>query len=713
MSRWVSESEISQQLGYKILIAGLSEAGKTAVKRIFFLKQQTEDVNKLSATINYERLSLTVNDVPVTIVDLGGQKIFLQRFLSGFSPFVFSNVKIFIFLIDVANKTSRNNSIQYFTACLEKLNKFSPTANIFVFLHKNDLIRNSPNYESIHEQLKEQFQIECSNQLKFFRTTIFKPESVIDTFGRIFELCLPELSQSDFVNGRLIGEIEEHHEIKMTLADKIEPVATIAQTRLIPTESDEDTTVVEKLRFLMKQSLKTSNDVSDEAKVFLGSAASEESISETTLIHRDPNLEEIEAKSLTSPPLKEISGEFEPQLTPPTSSVEVNHLIEFYRIGFGEANELVNSGWNQLFEMGVTSGMPVPLVSDIFLKYLPFIEKSQGEEKYRTIDHNKLLGLFSLILKGELNEEDIVKCLVLASEKPQFSIREIVQAYIIPSKEIVQRKEIEVKKKTVEYAHLDVPVEMESSEGVIALPNTQGMGFKVDLVDDGFNALISFQLRSSMGQKELIGSSLVSSEATEEEILYLLAYEKNFMSIGVFEDGISSMYFAAKIIYESIRQLKARKISSTKDVTTKRIRSETGVRADLVEFVIPIELETSGNNLLLPDSEKVAFNLESVKKGFILSFTQRGFPIGQAHISETISELQLEKLLKEAMQIPIESAGSVRFACKIIHASIKTAMQFKEISDPQATRKHEEKKEETSDKLKEYLNLLLDDEKLF
>ncbi|MHA1995066.1 MAG: ADP-ribosylation factor-like protein [Candidatus Hodarchaeales archaeon] len=713
MSRWVLESEISQQLGYKILIAGLSEAGKTAVKRIFFLKQQTEDVNQLSATINYERLSLTVNDIPVTIVDLGGQKIFLKRFLSGFSPFVFSNVKIFIFLTDVANKTSRNNSIQYFTACLEKLKKFSPAANIFVFLHKNDLIRNSPNYESIHEQLKEQFQIESSNQLKFFRTTIYRPESVIDTFGRIFELSIPKLAQSDFVNGRLIGEIEEHHEIVMTLAEKMEPAIPSAQTRLIPTESDEDTAVAEKIRFLMKQSLKTASDVSDESKVFLGSAASEESISETTLVHRDPNSEEMEIKSFTSPPLKEISIETEPQLTTPTSSVEVNHLIEFYRIGFGEANELVNSGWHQLFEMGVTSGLPVPLVTDIFLKYLPFIEKSQGEEKYRTIDHNKLLGLFSMILKGELEEGDVVKCLVLASEKPHLSMREIVQNYIVPSKKVVQKKEKEVTKKLVDYTHLDIPVEMESNEGVIALPNTQGMGFKVDLVDTGLNARISFQLLSKMGQKELLGSSLISSEATEEEILYLLAYEKNLMSIGVFEDGISSMYFAAKIIHNSIKQLKAKKISSTLDVTTKTLRSETGVRADLVEFIIPIELETSGNEILLPDSETVAFTLEYVKKGFILSFTQRGFPIGQAHISELISEQQLGNLLKEAMQIPIESEGSVRFASKIIHASIRAALQFKEISETQVIIKHEQKKDDTSDKLKEYLNLLIDEDKLF
>ncbi|MHA2347323.1 MAG: hypothetical protein ACXACP_11445 [Candidatus Hodarchaeales archaeon] len=497
----------------------------------------------------------------------------------------------------------------------------------------------------------------------------------------------------------------------MTLSEKTEPAISVTQTRLTPKPKDEDSAALEKLRFIMKQSLKTSNDVPTESNVFLGSAASEESISEASLTHRGSISEEIETIS-TSPPHKDISVEVEPQIPPSTNMDEIHHLIEFYRISVEEAKALVNSGWNQLFEMGVTSGMPVPLVSDIFLKYLPFIEKSQGEDKFRTIDHNKLLGLFSMIIRGDLREEDIVKSLVIATEKPQINMKEIVQNYIVP-KEVVQREEKEEIKKSPEFTQLNVPVETESNEGVIALPNTQGMGFKVDLVDDGLNALISFQLRSSMGQKELIGSSLISSEANEEEILYLLAYEKNLMSIGVFEDGISSMYFAAKIIFESIRQLKARKINSTKDVTPKRIRDETGVRTDLVEYIIPVELETRGDYLLLPDSEIVAFNLESVEKGLILSFTQRGFPIGQAHISEMISELQLERLLKEAMQIPIDSEESVRFASRIIYASIRTILQAKEISEPQTIIKHEERKEESSNQLKEYLNLLMDDDNPF
>ena len=99
ISGWISESELSSRLGYKILIAGLSEAGKTAVKRIFFLRKRTEDVDSLSATINYERMAVSISNVPITIVDLGGQRVFIKRFLSNFSPFIFNFLKKIRYLI--------------------------------------------------------------------------------------------------------------------------------------------------------------------------------------------------------------------------------------------------------------------------------------------------------------------------------------------------------------------------------------------------------------------------------------------------------------------------------------------------------------------------------------------------------------------------------------------------------------------------------------
>ena len=86
---WVKKTDIEARLGYKILIAGLAEAGKTAVKRLFFLKHTTEEVDGLSATLSYERLSTSIKNTPISILDLGGQKIFLKRFLTTFSPWCF------------------------------------------------------------------------------------------------------------------------------------------------------------------------------------------------------------------------------------------------------------------------------------------------------------------------------------------------------------------------------------------------------------------------------------------------------------------------------------------------------------------------------------------------------------------------------------------------------------------------------------------------
>jgi GTPase SAR1 family protein len=216
---WVSKGERSSRLGHKILIAGLSEAGKTAVKRVFFMKQKAEDVDNLDATINYERMAFNISDVPVTIVDLGGQRVFIKRFLSGFSPFIFSSVKIFLFVIDVAVKSTRNNAMQYFSSCLEKLKKFSPGAKFFVFLHKNDLVRHLPNYESVHGQLIEQFQLESPEKVHFFRTTIYKPETIIKAFGRAIEIAIPNIARSKYVDGKNIGQVEEYAEKYVTTVE--------------------------------------------------------------------------------------------------------------------------------------------------------------------------------------------------------------------------------------------------------------------------------------------------------------------------------------------------------------------------------------------------------------------------------------------------------------------------------------------------------------
>ncbi|MHA2305603.1 MAG: ADP-ribosylation factor-like protein [Candidatus Hodarchaeales archaeon] len=753
MSEWVSQTEIVAHLGYKILIAGLSEAGKTAVKRIFFLKQRTEDVNSLSATLNYERLSITINDLPITIVDLGGQKIFLQRFLSSFSPFIFSSVQTFIFLIDVSNKTSRNNSIAYFKACLEKLNNFSPETEIFVFLHKNDLVINSPNYESIHEQLKEQFQIEVAKKIRFFRTTIYKPETIINAFGRLFELTVPTIARSEFVDGRTIGEIEELHKLDMTLrqptpiTEEMNDVILAEKTEIQPKMAG-DPAVLEKLKFLMREAVETNVQTGKRAfskisynSVALGKAATEESSSETVLTHvgiQDPTdiateipirppieKQPLDASDTTNIMKETILKDDVAAEEPPVLEPLISHLIEYYQIDDDKAVEIMNSGYSDVFELAVTSGIPVSLVLDVILKYLPFVKKSQDEETFKKISNERLTDLFFVYLKGDLKEEDIVKCLVIMVEREKMSTQEIVKKYFTPDKIKVKKRKKEKKKDIIiserTVSELNVTVEAETADGVINFPNTQGIGFKIDLIEpENINARVSFYLQGSMGQKELIGSSVVSSSISSEELLYLLAYELNLSNLGYFEDGIGAMNFAARIIHQTLEKMSDSETISSNDLSKHVTRTDKAkYLTEMIDFIIPMEIEADGEFILIPDSESVEFNVEKGNKGMLISFTQRGFPIGHVNVTGNIQLPQLRRLIKEAIPLPIESDGAIDFSSRIMLAIIDNIQQTGTSglmkSSERVPLKQEEKSvdvkddKDTSDQLKKYLSLLEDE----
>jgi len=751
VSEWVSDSEITQRLGYKILIAGLSEAGKTAVKRIFFLKQRSEEVSSLSATINYERLSLNVKDTPINIVDLGGQKIFLKRFLSGFSPFVFSSVKIFVYLIDVANKTTRNNSIQYFAACLEKLNTFSPEAEVFVFLHKNDLLRASPNYESIHSQLKEQFQIEYNpRSLRFFRTTIYRPETVIDAFGRIFELVMPSLSESEFVEGRKIGLIEEFADssiISTTPEAAIIPNQPIGSQTSSLMQADKskagDPAILQRLQSLLSTAVTDKPQI--ETKSFTGHSLNNKGIPEVgqheyissgvTESSSKPPSSSIKQPETVTEQIDAVSSESS-DLKKDTENKQVVHLIDYYRIGKEQANSLVNSGYVDLFEMASTSGIPVPLVLNVILKYIPFV-KNQKLKHIETLNKFRITELFNAYLKNLIAEDEMVQCLVIATERPNLSIKQIAESYLKDLKEERKVKEKQkekvkakiilptIKQKPIEKASVNIPVITENIEGIITLPDTRDLGFRLELAgEEAVNVQLNFYILTGQKKYELIGGSILSPNVTINELIYYMAYELSMLTLGIFEGGKTSLDFAANIIHKAIQRLKANKLKSTKElVSSPKELAIENKKISLSEFKIPLEVQVQGNYLLLPDSQGVAFSLEPKIDGgenYILSFVQRGYPIGNTQIDRTLSLEGIKKLIKDRMQIPLETVGAFDFASRLIHASLQTFIQAtvkqkKGWEDripkfiPEPVDQKEKEVDETSEKLKHYLALLEDD----
>ncbi len=709
------------------------------------MKQSTDDVNSLSATINYERLAVTVKKTPITIVDLGGQKVFLKRFLNAFSPFVFSNVKIFIFLIDVSNKSTRNNSLQYFSASIEKLRTYSPEADVFVFLHKNDLVISSPNYESIHEQLKEAFQLEYKALLRFFRTTIYTPETVIDAFGRIFELIIPELAESEFVDGRRIGEIEEVHKTAMTLTESQVKVTSNSTTKpLIQITAPKmagDPEVLQRLQSLMMQATQTEETISEAPPIPVTSSTpvsgSQISTSKPDIIE-EAELNNVEVETEVSSSVddkialgdqvvqKSVTDKLEAKVTPEESSTaeiapqdeavdeliakvpseesfveQIVYLVEFCGIEPDSATEVVKAGYGELFKIAASSGFPVSTLIDVFLEYIPFVISSQGETKAKALNGQRLLDIFSAFLKNKLDEESIVKCLVFAVERPKMSIDDIIEKYLaeeIKKKREESRKAIRDKGVPV----YDGPLYDDSAEGIVLLPGTQDMGYILKPVDDSRNVKITIFLRNPKGKYSPIGSSIISININTDEILYLLAYELNLINLSYYDGGIASMASSAHLIHKDIRQ------------TVAKERFER-----VLDYIIPLEVKTDGEFVILPDTEDVGINVvKSKKQGALINFVQRGYPIGRVNVIENITIAQLSGLLNKAMQLPIESPGAIDFAARMIKLIITDLLNSKEDKYPYSGKKKaldkdtpidielRDKEEERSDKLHYYLSLL-------
>ncbi len=180
-------------LGKKVLLAGLSEAGKTAIRDVVFGGKSATEVEGYGATLNYTRMLISLDGgTQVTLMDLGGQKIFLERFVSKFSPFVFHSVGALIYVIDVSLIDRFPDAKHYFDAAVGRLEKYSPKTNaIFILIHKMDLLENSSTKEETLEQLRTLFQKDITQKIKFYETTIYN-DSIKEAIQDLLKISFPD-----------------------------------------------------------------------------------------------------------------------------------------------------------------------------------------------------------------------------------------------------------------------------------------------------------------------------------------------------------------------------------------------------------------------------------------------------------------------------------------------------------------------------------------
>ncbi|MHA2297316.1 MAG: ADP-ribosylation factor-like protein [Candidatus Hodarchaeales archaeon] len=722
MDLWLGGSEVYTRLGYKILIGGLSEAGKTAVKRIFFMKQQVEDVDRLTATIDYERLAISISNIPITIVDLGGQRVFIKRFLSNFSPFVFSSVHVFIFVIDVSVKSTRNNAIQYFASCVERLKEFSPDAEFFVFLHKNDLVINLPNYESIHSQLKEQFQLECPKRIRFLRTTIYRPETVINAFGRTFELALPDLALSEFVDGKTIGEVEEHAEryAALELQDACcpkcgnnfvdiddgllcnfcgykrslgyTPVSATGPADTASDSVDHRSASLEDLKERMEESMVnegennylasfiTTDQLTDAANrrdesapaaigklqsllddILIKDGSNEKKstvspmITEKKALHstplpltylRDAALEETSEETVLTPISKSPMTD-EIEKIDSSVNMNVSYLVKFYGIKGEEAMKLVESGHSSMFETAARAGVPISLLLNVFMKYIPYLSK-----KDLIIENfeDRLMEVFFAHLNKLIKENDIFDCLILAAKNPGLSIEEIAKKHLMKEREEKERKQIVAAPDTVISAS-DIPTSIhtdELDESVIPLSSRGKIGFKAEKVDS--NCRLVFY----HGNHRL-GSNLVAKFVSIHELKYLLAFEAQLPIEGDKKEFVEE---AAPIILETISDM-FKKVEVPQITTTqqKPIDIKTGTHSPFIKLL---------------EGHQVFFEVKVVNNLFQINFEIKSRDVGQIEVPMTITAIELmEEIRIKTLLMAIIPDDDLIFATQAVFSVLK------------------------------------------
>lgn len=157
----------------KIVIAGLSKAGKTAIFKKFFERAYTQELEGLRPTHykDIHRTTIPGKFAKVAVHDLGGQEVFLDRHLEDMDTF--KDASGIIMVIDVQDLELLDRLLLLFKKLLKQLKLASVECPITVFLHKFDpgeRTRLSKNVQTIFKELDEIIQ---EQEISFAFTTIY------------------------------------------------------------------------------------------------------------------------------------------------------------------------------------------------------------------------------------------------------------------------------------------------------------------------------------------------------------------------------------------------------------------------------------------------------------------------------------------------------------------------------------------------------------
>ncbi|MFX0171291.1 MAG: ADP-ribosylation factor-like protein [Candidatus Hodarchaeota archaeon] len=177
-------SYLAKKKTSKVLILGLARSGKSTIIRVVTegkIPRKDEDYH---ATIDYERKQKVIAGTELTIFDLGGQTAFLDRFTGELSEFIFSGVKTLVFVVDSIDIQGISRAKYYLDLSLKKIDQYSPSASIFIFQHKADLVPKNMKGE-VRKTINDYLSSGIKHKLKYYETSVFS-DTIFQAMGDVY-----------------------------------------------------------------------------------------------------------------------------------------------------------------------------------------------------------------------------------------------------------------------------------------------------------------------------------------------------------------------------------------------------------------------------------------------------------------------------------------------------------------------------------------------
>lgn len=173
-------SILAKQKSYKIVFgSGLTNTGVSTLLRAFleWPKWTPSRDDAYHATIDFERKEINYVNSQFVIFDLENHTAFLDRWVGELSEYMFSGVNVLVFIVDPIEIRDLKRVRYYFEKMKDHLDTYSPSAKIFVFLHKWDLVPSNLTGELYNEirsflfaNLDPSF---LEAQIRVYKTSVF------------------------------------------------------------------------------------------------------------------------------------------------------------------------------------------------------------------------------------------------------------------------------------------------------------------------------------------------------------------------------------------------------------------------------------------------------------------------------------------------------------------------------------------------------------